>query len=178
MLGRTSAGPWTYLSLVVILLCYTRWTDRRGLLLVLHLIGDTVMAGELTAEVCFFPYLYLEVVPRLFWGRGCDAWRGSGCAAQWRVPLPPPGSRYRRPRTLPNPSSTILLVKASVTLRHSLTLFKYGGRSPKFIWVPCHVMCTAVLICWDPATPPPSPPRIWTRIRGRYWSAKIGEISL
>ncbi len=23
---------------------------------------------------------------------------------------------------------------------------KYGGRSPKFIWAPCHVMCTAVLI--------------------------------
>ncbi len=22
----------------------------------------------------------------------------------------------------------------------------YGGRSPKFIWAPCHVMCTAVLI--------------------------------
>ncbi len=30
---------------------------------------------------------------------------------------------------------------------------KYGGRSPKFIWTPCHVMCTAVLIGWDPATP-------------------------
>ncbi len=23
---------------------------------------------------------------------------------------------------------------------------KYGGRSPKFIWAPCHVMCTAALI--------------------------------
>jgi hypothetical protein len=23
---------------------------------------------------------------------------------------------------------------------------KYGGRSPKFIWAPCHGMCTAVLI--------------------------------
>jgi hypothetical protein len=31
---------------------------------------------------------------------------------------------------------------------------KYGGRSPKFIWAQCHVMCTAVLIGWDPATPP------------------------
>ncbi len=38
-----------------------------------------------------------------------------------------------------------------------------GGRSPKFIWAPCHVMCTAVPIGWDPATPPPSP-SIWTRI--------------
>ncbi len=23
---------------------------------------------------------------------------------------------------------------------------KYGGRSPKFFWAPCHVMCTAVPI--------------------------------
>ncbi len=23
---------------------------------------------------------------------------------------------------------------------------KYGVRSPKFFWAPCHVMCTAVLI--------------------------------
>ncbi len=38
----------------------------------------------------------------------------------------------------------------------------YGGRSPKFIWAPCHVMCTAVLIDWDPATPPS--PCIWIRI--------------
>jgi hypothetical protein len=29
---------------------------------------------------------------------------------------------------------------------------KYGGRSPNFIWAPCHVMCTAALI--GPATPP------------------------
>jgi hypothetical protein len=34
----------------------------------------------------------------------------------------------------------------------------YGVRSPKFIWAPCHVMCTAVLIGWEePATPPPPP---------------------
>jgi hypothetical protein len=39
---------------------------------------------------------------------------------------------------------------------------KYGGRSPKFIWAPCHVMCTAVLIGWGPATPPL--PSIWTHI--------------
>jgi hypothetical protein len=26
------------------------------------------------------------------------------------------------------------------------TKAKYGGRSPKFIWAPCHEMCTAVLI--------------------------------
>ncbi len=28
---------------------------------------------------------------------------------------------------------------------------------------------------WDPATPPPP---IWAHIRGRYWSAKIDDISL
>ncbi len=31
------------------------------------------------------------------------------------------------------------------------------------------LLCTAVLIDWDPAIPPP--PRIWAHIRGRYWSA-------
>ncbi len=35
-------------------------------------------------------------------------------------------------------------------------------------------LCTTVLMGWDPATPPP---RIWTHIRGRYWSAKIDDIS-
>jgi hypothetical protein len=39
-------------------------------------------------------------------------------------------------------------------------------------------MCTVVLIGFgcDPATP--APPRIWARIRGRYWSAKVDDISL
>ncbi len=36
-------------------------------------------------------------------------------------------------------------------------------------------MCIAVLIGWDPVNPPP--PRIWAHIRGRYWSAKIDDIS-
>ncbi len=31
---------------------------------------------------------------------------------------------------------------------------KFGGRSPKFIWVLCHVMWPAVLIGRDPAAPP------------------------
>ncbi len=40
-------------------------------------------------------------------------------------------------------------------------------------------MCTAVLIGWNHAIPPPPPsPRIWAHIRGRYWSAKIDDISL
>jgi hypothetical protein len=38
-------------------------------------------------------------------------------------------------------------------------------------------MCTAVLIGWDPATPPPPTPGIWAHIRGRYWSAKTDDIS-
>ncbi len=33
----------------------------------------------------------------------------------------------------------------------------------------------AVLIGWDPATPPL--PRIWAHIRGRYWSAKIEDLA-
>ncbi len=36
---------------------------------------------------------------------------------------------------------------------------------------------SCILIGWDPATPPPPPP-IWSHIRGRYWSAKIDDISL
>jgi hypothetical protein len=37
------------------------------------------------------------------------------------------------------------------------------------------LLSTAVLIGRDPATPPP---RIWAHMRGRYWSAKIDDISL
>ncbi len=41
------------------------------------------------------------------------------------------------------------------------------------------LLCTAVLIGRDPATPPsPPPPPIWAHMRGRYWSAKIDDISL
>jgi hypothetical protein len=56
-----------------------------------------------------------------------------------------------------------------------------GGVHPthrlnKFIWAPCHVMCKAVLIGSVPATPPPSP-AFGLVLRGRYWSAKIDDIS-
>ncbi len=37
------------------------------------------------------------------------------------------------------------------------------------------LLCIAVFIGWDPATP--HPPH-WTHIRGRYWLAKIDDISL
>jgi hypothetical protein len=40
---------------------------------------------------------------------------------------------------------------------------KYGVRSPQFIWAPCHMMCTAVLILALTLQLPP-PPLIWTRI--------------
>jgi hypothetical protein len=50
---------------------------------------------------------------------------------------------------------------------------KYGLRSPQFF---LGVMCTAVLVGQDPSTLPL--PRIWAHIRGRYWSAKIDDISL
>jgi hypothetical protein len=50
--------------------------------------------------------------------------------------------------------------------------------SPKFIWSPCHVMCTAVLIAWDPASRNSPPTPALARIRGRYWSATIDDISL
>ncbi len=46
----------------------------------------------------------------------------------------------------------------------------------RFIWAPCHVMCTAVLIVWDPATPS-IPSNLVSYIRGRYLSAKIDDIS-
>ena len=38
------------------------------------------------------------------------------------------------------------------------------------------LLCTAVFIGRDPATPPA--PRLWAHIRGRYWSTKIDDISL
>ncbi len=52
----------------------------------------------------------------------------------------------------------------------STTLVKYAVRFPTFIWALC---CTHWL------RPRNSPyPRIWAHIRGRYWSAKIDDISL
>ena len=47
---------------------------------------------------------------------------------------------------------------------------------PKFIWAPCAVhSCTHWLRTRNSTTPSP---RIWAHIRGRYWSAKIDDISL
>ncbi len=44
----------------------------------------------------------------------------------------------------------------------------------KFIWAPCAQLYSSAE---TPQLPPPSP-RIWAHIRGRYWSAKIDDISL
>jgi hypothetical protein len=42
----------------------------------------------------------------------------------------------------------------------------------KVIWVPFAQLYSLA------ETPHPPPPRIWAHIRGRYWSAKIDDISL
>ncbi len=45
---------------------------------------------------------------------------------------------------------------------------------PWFIWAPCHVISTAVLIGWDPAARnSPPPPAFGLVLRGRYWSIKV-----
>jgi hypothetical protein len=43
----------------------------------------------------------------------------------------------------PNPTTARKAWSSSTCLLYEVN---YGGRSPKFIWAPCHVMCTAVLI--------------------------------
>jgi hypothetical protein len=56
-------------------------------------------------------------------------------------------------------------------------LVKYGVKSPKYLWAPVTVLCTAVL---RPPQLQPSP-RIWAHIGtvlGRNWSAEIDDISL
>jgi hypothetical protein len=47
-----------------------------------------------------------------------------------------------------------------------------GVRSPNFIWVPCVQQYSLAETLQLP------PPPIWAHIRGRYWSAKIDNISL
>ncbi len=61
------------------------------------------------------------------------------------------------------------------------TEVKYGGRFTKFIWVQCHHSCTHWL---RPRNSPP-PPHLDSFMRifsnpcaGRYWSAKVDDISL
>ncbi len=62
----------------------------------------------------------------------------------------------------------------AIAARRSNPQVKYGVRSPKFIGLHMY-SCTH----WLRPRIPPSP-RLWThlRVRGRYWSAKIDDISL
>ncbi len=53
-------------------------------------------------------------------------------------------------------------------------LVTYGVRSPKFIWASVYVQLYS--LAETPQLPPS--PLIWAHIRGRYWSAKIDDISL
>ncbi len=48
---------------------------------------------------------------------------------------------------------------------------KYGVRFPKFIWAPCAQLYSLA------ATPPSPPMHFCAHIRGRYWSAKVDDIS-
>ncbi len=64
---------------------------------------------------------------------------------------------------------------SDVISSRSYTIGQICVRSPKFILAPCAQLCS-MLIGWDP--PPPPPPGIWAHIRGRYWSAKIDDISV
>ncbi len=49
--------------------------------------------------------------------------------------------------------------------------------SPKFIWAPCaQLYSLAETETTQP--PPPSSSRIWAHIRGRYWSAKVDDVSV
>jgi hypothetical protein len=56
----------------------------------------------------------------------------------------------------------------------SPSLVKYGVRSPKFIWA----LCAQLYSLAETPQLPPLSPRLWTHLRGRYWSAKIDDISL
>ncbi len=51
---------------------------------------------------------------------------------------------HRMPRGESHAFSTCARMNATGIPR--IGKVKYGSRSPKFIWAPCHVMCTAVLI--------------------------------
>jgi hypothetical protein len=57
------------------------------------------------------------------------------------------------------------LVRSVEYFSHSLNM----ESDPQSLFGLLCTHCTAVLIGWDPATPPL--PRIWAHIRGRYWSA-------
>ncbi len=77
----------------------------------------------------------------------------------WLLPLPP------------LPTISKLDRRHEARLRKRDTEVKHGVRSPKFVRAPCAQLYSLA------ETPQPPPPLIWTRIRGRNWSAKIDDIS-
>ncbi len=46
---------------------------------------------------------------------------------------------------------------------------------PKYVWAPCHVMCTVILIGWDPTTA--HPPAIGLVYEGAIGQPRIDDIS-
>jgi hypothetical protein len=53
-------------------------------------------------------------------------------------------------------------IHSPFTLQMDKSYFKYGVRSPKFIWAPCAQLYS---LAETPQSPHP-PPRIWAHIRG------------
>jgi hypothetical protein len=112
-----------------------------------------------------FPYLVMLVSygvrsPKFIWAPLCTA-----VPIGWDPATPSPhlGSYMRR---VSYTYLTIIPIGKELIMVMQLDLQRLFG-----------LLCTAVLIGWDPATSPP-PQRIWAHIRGRYWSAKIEDISL
>ncbi len=81
---------------------------------------------------------WLELVPG-----AAGAGAAAGCAAGQR-PEPPAGGGGRS--VLPRRHTPRHTREQGRRGRGEVAQVKYGGRSSKFIWAPCHVMCTAVRI--------------------------------
>jgi hypothetical protein len=75
-------------------------------------------------------------------------------------PFPHPRPQYRQ---------LWRIVNHLINLQGPLPKVKYGVRSPTFFWAPC------VQMYWLVEAPQIPPPPL---LRGRYWSAKIDDISL
>ncbi len=108
----------------------------------------------------------------LSFGFVCALEKGDGSVTVYVLGVASFPSVYTRGLYNKSPYSKPVRYRTYMMPRYLLLAYvKYGVRSPKFF---LGSICTAVLIGWDPATPPS--PRIWAHIRGRYWSAKVDEI--